>query len=763
MRRPSAQTRSRSRVGLFFIALLLSLQPEALLAGGLQGRLLDGDTPVSGAVLTLRSASGAVYATRSDTDGAFQLQDLPPGAWELRVEMLGYRPLERHVQTGVVSEMGAARSDAAPPTEIELYLDPLPLLMDEMVVRARRDPKGGHTAAFVEAIHFGDQRAPDADLAQTLDRATGVNIRRYGGLGSFSTLSIRGSTAEQVQVFLDGVPLNQAIGGGVDLGNLPVGGVESVEIYRGAVPARFGGNSLGGVVHIRTRPLGDEVRTRLRTGTGSFGTRQLSASIGGPWNGWEYLGLVDYSASRNDFRFWDDNGTEYNAKDDGWARRLNSDFRGLRGLAKVGRRVGASRLQIHNTVDLSHKGIPGIGNNQSLQTRYDTWRNIAVAMLYGPLARGHAGYRLKAYHSREESEYKDLRGEVGTGTQHDRSTTLGMGLRGEANALLPGRALLTAFAAARRETFDPDNLLQRQSRLLQSRRRGLTAGTEVEVPLLRRLTLNVGSQFERLDDRFYDRKNFAPSDILPSREKGETLWGYRLGMALDLGAGLALKAHHGRYQRAPSFFELFGDRGAVIGNTDLVSERGRNGDLGLVFRSAASGAGLVLAEAVYYRNRVDDLIRFAQNSQRVSRPQNFGRASLRGVETRVRARLIPPLEIGGNYIYQRAENRTPFSFERGNDLPNAPRHRLNARIALDLARAGVYCEFSRESRHFLDRANLRMVPVRVLYHLGGRVPLVEGVALSWVLRNLSDNRVADLWGYPLPGRTYALAMHYIIH
>jgi hypothetical protein len=31
------------------------------------------------------------------------------------------------------------------------------------------------------------------------------------------------------------------------------------------------------------------------------------------------------------------------------------------------------------------------------------------------------------------------------------------------------------------------------------------------------------------------------------------------------------------------------------------------------------------------------------------------------------------------------------------------------------------------------------------------------------LRNLSDNRVADLWGYPLPGRTYALAMHYIIH
>ena len=96
----------------------------------------------------------------------------------------------------------------------------------------------------------------------------------------------------------------------------------------------------GGVVHIRTQPLGGKVRTRLNTATGSYNTRQLGASLSGPYKGWEYLGLVNYRASRNDFRFWDDNGTEYNAQDDGWARRLNSDFRGLRGLAKIGRSLG---------------------------------------------------------------------------------------------------------------------------------------------------------------------------------------------------------------------------------------------------------------------------------------------------------------------------------------------------------------------------------------------------------------------------------------
>ena len=750
MPRTSTQTRSHSRVGFFIVSLLLALHPEALLAGSLQGRLLDQDAgrPVSGAVLTLSAPSGAVCSVRSDTTGTFRLENLATGTWDLRVERLGYRPLQGHIQIG------------AAPTSVELHLQSLPMFMDELVVRARRDSEGKHIASFVETIALGNQRVPGADLAQTLDRATGVNIRRYGGLGSFSTLSIRGSTAEQVQVFLDGVPLNQAVGGGVDLGGLPIGGVESVDIYRGAVPARFGGNSLGGVVHIRTQPLGGKIRTRLHTATGSHSTRQLGASLSGPYKGWEYLGLVNYRASRNDFRFWNDNGTEYNAQDDGWARRLNSDFRGLRGLAKIGRSLGASRLQIHNTFDLSYKGIPGIGNNQSLHTRYDTWHHIAEAALFGPLGHSRAGVPTQspplARKIRVPRPARRSGPRPPTRPQHH--PKLGPARRSECPAARPVSAHCFCRGSAR--NFCARRSAPANSHLLRSRRRALAVGTEVEVPLGQRLTFNAGTQAEGLNDRLFDRKNFAPSAVLPSRDNGEILGGYRMGAALDLGAGLALKAHNGRYHRAPNFFELFGDRGAVIGNTNLVSEEGHNWDLGLVFRRRDDGVGLILAEAVYYRNHVEDLIRFIQNSQRVSRPHNMGRALLRGVETRLEARLLPRLTLRGNYAYQRAENRTPFSFERGNDLPNAPRHRLNTRLSLDLGSAEIYGEFSRESRHFLDRANLRTVPVRALYNFGGTVPLVGGIFLSWELRNLTDNQVADLWGYPLPGRSYGLSMQY---
>ena len=225
--------------------------------------------------------------------------------------------------------------------------------------------------------------------------------------------------------------------------------------------------------------------------------------------------MVDYSASRNDFRFLDDNGTEYNAGDDDWARRLNSDFRGLRGLAKVGRNLGAGRLQIHNTFDLDSKGIPGLGNNQSLHTRYATRRHIAEATLFGPL-RHRAGYRLQAHHSLSEEEYRDLRGEVGVGRQHDRNLTRSLGLRGEVNALLAGRSLVTAFGAARRESFAPGDLLRPESRLLRSRRRALAAGTRGGAP-----PRAAADRQRRHPGRSPGRPLLRPQGVRPQRRAAE--------------------------------------------------------------------------------------------------------------------------------------------------------------------------------------------------------------------------------------------------
>jgi outer membrane cobalamin receptor len=744
----------RRQVGFFVVlscalALCYPLYTWAQ-QGDLTGYVRDVDTgvPVVGALVSVSPRlpiQNGARSTYSDSSGRYRFVGLRAGEWRLVAEALGYR---------TQADSLWIRSDGY---ECDLIMQSEPLLMDELVVRTRR---ADGVDAFVESI---DTKERSGDLAQKLDAATGVNIRRYGGLGSFSTVSIRGSTSEQVQVFLDGVPLNSASGGGVDIGRLSLAGVERIEIYRGATPAQFGGNSVGGVVHIRTQNPGDKTRAHLHLSGASLATRQLAASLAGPRGKWQHLVLLDYSSSDNTFRFWDDNGTEYNAGDDGWAKRLNSDFRSLRALFKLGRPVGktgASRLQVHSTFDLSHKGIPGIGNNQSLHTRFDTWRHIAEANLYGP--RGKGAYRLKAYHSIERDVYKDLRGEVGTGAQHQRNTTRSTGLRGELNFLLRKQRLATFFSDAQEQQFLPRDETREQSRLRTSRRRALTLGGELERPLFtERIALQAGGQWQYNGDRLFDVEAYAPDRELPTRSNGENLWGARVRLSARLGAGWMLQGHRGRYQRAPSFFELFGDRGAVRGNGKLASETGYKNDLGLVFHAAEKKkTGLSLAEITYYHNRVENLIRFIHNSQQVSQPHNLGEVVLRGVETRWSLQLVSIVQLSGNYVYQRAENRSPFSFEKGNDLPNAPRHRLSSRLALVQSRGSFYYEYSRESRHFLDRANLRTVPRRLLHSIGTRLVLTSEMALSGEVRNLSNNQVADLWGYPLPGRTFFLSLDY---
>jgi outer membrane cobalamin receptor len=55
-------------------------------------------------------------------------------------------------------------------------------------------------------------------VADAIAEHTGIQTRKYGGMGSFQTISIRGVKGSEILVLLDGVPLNSAMGGAVDLG-----------------------------------------------------------------------------------------------------------------------------------------------------------------------------------------------------------------------------------------------------------------------------------------------------------------------------------------------------------------------------------------------------------------------------------------------------------------------------------------------------------------------------------------------------------------
>ena len=57
-------------------------------------------------------------------------------------------------------------------------------------------------------IPLGPLLSPGEDLGSALEEVAGTRVRRMGGAGSFTALSLRGSSYRQVEYYLDGLPLN---------------------------------------------------------------------------------------------------------------------------------------------------------------------------------------------------------------------------------------------------------------------------------------------------------------------------------------------------------------------------------------------------------------------------------------------------------------------------------------------------------------------------------------------------------------------------
>ncbi|HOX28037.1 MAG TPA: TonB-dependent receptor, partial [bacterium] len=203
--------------------------------------------------------------------------------------------------------------------------------------------------------------------------------------------------------------------------------------------------------------------------------------------------------------------------------------------------------------------------------------------------------------------------------------------------------------------------------------------------------------------------------------------------------------------------KLFGDKGSVIGNSDLTPEKGRNRDAGLVLDLSRAIGLPGMLELSAFRNVSDNMIVFVQNSQKTSQPRNIGRALVRGVESTLSFSPSARWNLSANFTYQNARDDSLIPFRRGNFLPGRHEREIGLRAEYKIHEWKMWCDSSHSSGSFLDSANIYPVPERnvanagVTFTGGGTTVTVEG-------KNLSDNRVSDIMGFPLPGRSFYLTV-----
>src|SRR5262245_32389276 len=109
-------------------------------------------------------------------------------------------PIER---PAAPPDSAASHAAAAPRDSVVLTLPEVRVVRERALSEAgRRRP-----TAFVAELAAGRSNRALESLSEVLAQAAGVRVQQYGGLGAFSTVSLRGAPAGQVSVFLDGEPL----------------------------------------------------------------------------------------------------------------------------------------------------------------------------------------------------------------------------------------------------------------------------------------------------------------------------------------------------------------------------------------------------------------------------------------------------------------------------------------------------------------------------------------------------------------------------
>lgn len=156
--------------------------------------------------------------------------------------------------------------------------------LDEIVVSPSLAPVDpARTGATVEVVEGDDLQNADTSLIQTLSREPGVSFSANGGVGSNTTLRIRGLDTSYIGVRVNGIDVTDpsSTQTGFNFGGLTAAGLGRVEILKGSQSAIYGSEAIAGVVDITTaRPRGLGFSADLNLEAGSFGTRSGSLWMG---------------------------------------------------------------------------------------------------------------------------------------------------------------------------------------------------------------------------------------------------------------------------------------------------------------------------------------------------------------------------------------------------------------------------------------------------------------------------------------------------
>ncbi len=638
-----------------------------------------------------------------------------------------------------------------------------------------------------------------SSLNEVLNRVAGVTIRSTGGVGSPSRISVRGLEGKRMGLFVDEAAIGQ-FSNFVNLDDIPTDMIERVEIYKGIVPYRLGGDALGGAINVVVKDYPPRYLDASYE-YGSFNTHRFNsvfkrhdAKTGLEWGAG---GL--YVHSDNDYEM-----TLHHQGDIRVRRNHDAFTKAVAGGSLKATKWWFDELKLEAIATLTRQELQGI--ELDYQHAFNHARSILASVTakrqnfivkgldfdlsaavnvgsYGQVDTAHVVRGWDGTTRRSQSPYG---GETMNFPSDSHNSTLNWVSKLNMNYELSENHLVNLNVYGSGTALRPENAVMDRALGYRvgydSRLNSITTGLSYDAFFLDRrwqtaLTLKnfyINSRGQHLENYFLNQLKPIYIDRVE--------WGANFAVAYRPIQEWLFKAAVSSEVRIPSSEELIGNGYTIVPSPELKPERNNSLNLGVLYHKNLERGGMFEAELNVFASQLTDMIRFTPGMiPSTARYANFGAVNSKGVEGEVKGDFTPWLYAYVNATWQDLRDVRQFipetkvpnpSYEKR--IPNVPYLMANGglefhgknwfggkgqntRILLDASYIHQYF-YDFELSRFQDRK----IPTSLTCDAAIEHSFDNNRwTLTFKLRNLTNREVVSEFNRPLPGRNFSIKLRYL--
>lgn len=754
-------------------------------SASLSGVIIDAvnEEPLIGATIYIEELRKGTAAKRN---GEFFLSGITAGKYTLVCSFVGYKSSRQ--------EIVFAPNERK---KLTIRLQANTQTLGEVTITAKSDARKIREQAMPVSVLSSAQLAGTvSSVSDILNKTMGVTIRSQGGVGSASRISVRGLEGKRIGFFIDGSPMNDN-SDFIDINDIPVDVIERIEIYKGVVPAKFGGSAMGGAINVVIKeypPRYLDVAYSFE----SFNTHKTTfvAKRNLPKQGLEFGAGGFYTYSDNNYTMDSPYQKGLTIKRDhdqfqsaAWsismkARKwyfdeLKLEFEGVANKKQI-QGIFANVQYAHSK---SVAGVIGLGMKKhdfivdGLDLDFDgaavltNYRFIDTAM-----------YRYD-WDKKPYAPVHALGGETGTTPSNNRLKKLGVATKLDLNYTISEQHAINLHTSQTFASGKPDDPLRDKAlghkTNFDSKMNSLVAGVSYDYKSPNDKLLNaITGKYYLYSMQTLKADPFTLQDITPL-DVTRHYWGLSDAVRYRFTPTLMGKLSLGYEVRTPTEQELIGDGYLLAPSINLLPERGTNLNAGLIYDMKLKN-GLFQIEFNAFYSHLKDMIRMSKGIIQ-TQYQNFGEMRSIGAEIEAKADLCSWLYGYANVTYQ--DLRDVRRYEPSSEVPNPTRGLRMPNIPYFMANAGL--EYHKEdlfgakntnTRLFGDASfveeyfydfeqsphQMRRIPRSLRFDLGLEYSILNGALIfSGKLGNITNAKLFSEYNYPMPGRTFSLRLRYV--